>query len=393
MKLFHRLKNVYVLDCLRIPFGKFGKSLARYSARDLACYCSKELISRSEVLPEEIGMTILGCVLRAGTGMNFARQVSLSVGIPAEVEAFTLDMVCSSGMLSTILASEFIDIGLCDLVLCGGAESMSSSPFLIPSELRWKKLEYGKMSILDSLVFDGLRDPVSGNSMGEIADKIAKEEGISRRELDEVALRSHKRAAEAWDLGKRRGYVVPFSEGGKEILKEDEGIRRDTSLESLSKLKPAFTSEGLHTAGNSSQISDGAALLLLCSKDFLKRAGVSAKARICSWAVSGTPPDKFPYGPIVASKELERREGRPEVWENHQAFALSEILFERALKVDPSDLNLYGESIALGHPLGATGARVIVDLLNVLEKEEKSEGIASVCHGLGGGSAVRIKIE
>ncbi len=389
---------VYIVDGVRTPVGKFGRSLRNYSAVELAVYTVRHLLERTGVEPGMIDFVAYGHVIRAGTGMDTARQVALHVGVPYGVDAVTVDMVCASGMKALILGSQYISSGVFDIVLAGGMESMSNAPFLLTSKARWGvKLVYqGYLPVRDAMVHDGLYDVFFDKVMGEEADETAWEHGAPREELDWIGYESHRRAAEAWDKGYMRDYVVPFEDKGKVILDYDEGIRRDTSLEKLTSLRPAFTEKGPHTAGTSSQLSDGAASVLLASEKAVREYGLKPLARIIAWAVGGVDPRRFPYAPVVTVRELLARLGwKPEdvdYWENNEAFAVNSFLLHKYLGVPYEKMNVHGGAIAVGHPLGMSGARITIELVNVLQKHGGRRGVASICHGLGGAAALALEL-
>jgi len=308
----------------------------------------------------------------------------------------TVDMVCASGMASIITASSMIKAGDVDLVIAGGMEAMSMSPFIIPPEYRWgvKLLYKVTTPIIDSLVHDGLTDPFNDMIMAEEADKLASELGVRREELEEVAYLSHMRAWEAYEKSYSRSEYYVVREDDVIILDRDEGIRPDTSMEKMAKLPPIFPG-GLHTPATSSQISDGAAAILLASEDALDRYGLRPRAEILGYSWAGVETWRFPEAPIHAVRILLDKVDisieEVDAFENNEAFAISNIVYERMLGVDRGKLNKFGGAIALGHPLGASGARITTTLLNVLEKTGGRIGVASICHGMGGATALIIR--
>ena len=390
-------KNIYIVDGVRTPVGKFGRSLRDLSATDLAAITIRELLERTGLGGSEIDLVVFGHVIRAGTGMNTAKQAALKAGLPEDVEGFNVDMVCASGMAAVVKAAMMVEMGAYDIVLAGGMESMSSSPFLLPSSLRWGvRLVYkGEIGGRDAMVNDGLRDPINDMVMGEEADETAWEYNAPREELDMIAYESHMRAAKAWDRGHMQRYTVPVSLRGRTLLDYDEGIRRDTTIDRLSKLPPVFTPRGPHTAGSSSQISDGAVSLLVASEEAVKRLGLKPLARIVGWAVAGVDPRRFPVAPVPAVKALLKAVGwtleSVDYWENNEAFAVNSYIFSKDLGVPYSKLNVNGGSIAIGHPLGSTGARLVLQLAYTLEESQARRGVAAICHGLGGAAAVAIE--
>jgi len=389
---------VYIIDGVRTPIGKFGRSLRDYTAVDLATFTAERLFERVGLDKDLVDFAVYGHVLRAGTGMDTARQVALRAGLPYSVDAMTVDMVCASGMSAIINASNFIESGAYDIVLAGGMESMSNAPFLLDPRVRWGvKLVYkGSLPLVDAMVHDGLYDVLNDKVMGEEADETAWEHGATREELDWIGYESHRRAAEAWDKGYMKRFVVPFEDKGRIILDTDEGIRRNTSLEKLASLRPAFTEKGPHTAGTSSQLSDGAASLLVASGRAVEEHGLRPLARILAWSFAGVDPQRFPYAPIVAVRELLSALGWSvedvDYWENNEAFAVNSFLTKKYLGVPYDRLNVHGGAIAVGHPLGMSGARITLELVNVLLTHGGRRGVAAICHGLGGAAALALEI-
>ncbi|PMP87748.1 MAG: acetyl-CoA C-acyltransferase [Caldisphaera sp.] len=389
--------NVYIVDGLRTPVGKFGGSLKDFHPADLAAYTLTSLINRVGISPKDLDMLIYGHVIRAGTGMDTARQVALKSGVPEYIDSMTVDMVCASGMNAIITAANYIQAGSFNLIAAGGMESMSYSPFLLGQNIRWgvKHLIGSQMNLLDAMVYDGLWDVFQNKIMGEEADMTAKEYNADRDSLDKISYESHMRAAKAWDSGLMKDFVIPFEQNGKIILDQDEGIRRDTSIDKLRKLKPAF-SGGFHTAGSSSQISDGAASLLIASEEKVKEMGLKPIAKIVGFAFHGVETWKFPAAPVGAISKLLDSIGWSikdvDYFENNEAFAVNSFILNKELGIPYEKLNVHGGAIAIGHPLGMSGARITLELINVLKKHGGKRGVASICHGLGGASALAIEI-
>jgi acetyl-CoA C-acetyltransferase len=309
-------------------------------------------------------------------------------------------MLCSSGMMALINAHQAIQAGEADLVLAGGIESMSQAGFVVSHQARWgvKLLMGGQPAMRDALLDDGLRDPTTGELMGQESERLARLHGVTRAELDEVAYQSHQRAAAATAAGKFAAEVAPLAvvRGRRRItVSADEGIRPDTTAEGLAALPPAFAQDGLLTAGNSSQLSDGAAALVLASGEAVQQHGLHPLARLLGGSWAAVTPWRFVEGPIPAIHKLLHKLGLElddfDLFENNEAFALNSVLLRRALEVDPAQVNIYGGAIALGHPIGASGARLVVTLLHALQQEDKRRGIAALCHGLGGGTALALE--
>jgi len=391
------MPDVYIVSAVRTPIGKFGGAYKDVPPVDLGAVVIKEALKRAGVEPNKVDITIMGNILRAGHGQDLARQAAVKAGIPMEIEGYCVDMVCSSGMISTINASQMIKSGDADIVVAGGMESMSQAMLAVKSDARWGvKMLLGKqLSFIDTMLMDGLTDPFNMKLMGQEADMVAKSHNFTRRELDEIAYESHKRAAMATDKGYFKDEIIKVTIDGKEIT-QDEGIRRDTSIEKLSQLKPAFTPDGVHTAGNSSQISDGAAALVLMSEKAVKEYKVEPLAKIIGYSWVGIESWRFTEAPVFAVKKLLQKLNMDisqfDYFENNEAFAVNNALYNRYLGVPYDRLNVFGGAIALGHPIGASGARIITTLINVLSKMGGKRGIASICHGTGGSTAIAIEL-
>ncbi|WP_338603598.1 thiolase family protein [Sulfolobus tengchongensis] len=390
-------ENVYIVSAVRTPIGKFGGSLKDLSPVELGTIAIREALRRAGVESEKVDMVIMGNVLRAGHGQDIARQCAIKAGIPYEVDGFSVDMVCSSGMMSVITASQMIKSGDADIVVAGGTESMSNAMFAIRSNIRWgvKMLMNKKMELIDTMLYDGLTDPFNMKLMGQEADMVAKIHEVSRKELDEVAYQSHLRAHEATIKGYFKSEMIEIRVNGK-VVDKDEGIRPDTTPEKLSALPPAFTENGVHTAGNSSQISDGASALVIMSEKAVKQLKLEPLAKILGYSWVGIESWRFTEAPIFAIKKLLNKLGTDinhfDYFENNEAFAINNVLLNRYVSVPYDKLNVFGGAIALGHPIGASGARIITTLLNVLSKMNGKRGIASICHGIGGATAIAIEL-
>jgi acetyl-CoA C-acetyltransferase len=390
------MKEVYVVSGARTPIGKLLGMLSKLSPVELGAHVVKGALIKGSVPFEAVDMVVMGNVLRAGHGQDLARQISIRAGIRPEVDAYSVDMVCSSGMMSFINAVQQIKGDDSQVVVAGGTESMSNAPFVTDSMPRYGvKFARGGLRLSDSLLIDGLTDPFNQKLMGEEADMVARKFDISRKELDEVSYESHRRAAYATDNGKFKEEILPIQLGGISLDK-DEGIRRDTTMEKLSRLPPAFGPEGLHTAGSSSQMSDGAAALVLASGDAVKRYKLEPIAKVLGYSWTGIESWRFTEAPIIAIKKLlsklDMNLSQFDFFENNEAFAVSSVLFNKLLEVPYEVLDVYGGAIALGHPIGASGSRIIVTLLNVLKERGGRRGIASLCHGIGGATAVALEL-
>ena len=361
----------------------------------------KAALDRAGVEGGALDFYIMGNVLRAGQGQLVPRQAAILAGIPVEIDGMAIDMVCSSGMMSVISAATMIRAGEADLVLAGGAESMSGTGFYLSARARWgyKFLLGNPEGLEDLLLRDGLSDPMSGEAMGEQSERLASEEGVTRAMLDEVAYASHARAQAATESGWFAGEIAPVAYRVKRDtveLSRDEGIRPETTLDSLAQLRPAFAPDGVLTAGNSSQISDGAAALILASEAAVERLELKPLARLSAGAWSAGESWRFIEAPIRAVRKVEEKMAKSlkniDLFENNEAFALSSVLFLKRLEIPYEKLNVHGGGIALGHPIGCSGARIIVSLVHALHTHGKATGIASLCHGTGGSTAVGLEV-
>jgi acetyl-CoA C-acetyltransferase len=394
------MREVYIVAAVRTPIGKFGGSLKDHSPVDLAAHVMTHALEVAGISGSALDFYAFGNVLRAGHGQLIPRQAALKAGIPEEVDGVALDMVCSSGMMSLITGASLIRSGDAEVVLTGGVESMSGTGFYLSSRARWgyKFLMGAPEEVKDLLLYDGLTDPMSGEAMGVQSERLASELGIERRDLDEVAMASHARALSATRDGRFSDEIVPLSLRVKRDtveFGEDEGIRPDTTLESLGSLRPAFDSAGVLTAGNSSQISDGAAAILLASGESVSELGLTPLAKVLGGAWSAGPSWRFPEAPIPAVTKLLDRIDRSiddfQLFENNEAFAMNSILFHRMLGVPFDRLNVHGGAIALGHPIGCSGSRILVTLTHALKTRAEEAGVAAICHGTGGATAVAIE--
>lgn len=371
-----------------------------FSPAELGAHAMKAALERAAVPGEALDLYIFGNILRAGHGQLIPRQAAVLAGIPQSVDGYAVDMVCSSGMMSVMNAAMMVKSGEADLVLAGGMESMSQAGFFLSHRARWGyKFLLGRPEELkDILQYDGLTDPLEQVGMGYETERLAAEYGVTREELDEVAYLSHMRAAEATERGVFKQEIAPIeikSRKGVQVMDSDEGIRADTTPESLAKLRPAFQPDGVLTAGNASQISDGAAALLIANDEALARHNLKPLARIIGGSWAALDSWRFVEAPIPATQKLLSKQGLQigdfDLVENNEAFALNTILMHRALDVPLEILNKYGSGISLGHPVGATGARLLVTLLTGLQDVDGKLGLAALCHGVGGGTAMAIE--
>jgi|UniRef100_UPI0037843EFD acetyl-CoA C-acetyltransferase len=378
------MKPVYLIEAKRTPIGRFGGGLKALTAAELGHVLGEAMLPQE--LRVHIQQVILGQVLQAGAGMNVARQIGLKLGLPQEVPAFTVNMACGSSLKAVALAADAIRSGENDLVLAGGVEMMSRAPHYA-MDLRWGK-KLGDSSMQDAMFVDGLTDPLLKIGMGETAERIADKHGITRAEQDAFAALSQSRVAASRAALSRE--IIPAGD-----LTEDEHPRADATLESLAKLKPAFRKDGTVTAGNASGINDGAALALLASEEAVSRHGLKPKARIIASAAVGCDPALMGLGPVGAIRKVCDQTGwsldQVDSIEINEAFAVQTLGCVRELGLDTAKVNPRGGAVALGHPIGASGARVLVTLLHHLEDNGLRRGIASLC--IGGGMGIAMAVE
>ncbi|MFN8488423.1 MAG: thiolase family protein [Caldilineaceae bacterium] len=396
------MSETYIISAARTPIGKFGGGLKDLSPVDLGAHVMKAALARAGIEGKDLDLFVFGNILKHGHGQLVPRHAALKAGLPQEVDGYAVDMLCSSGMMSTMNGDMAIRAGEADLVMVGGIESMSQAGFHLSHKARWGyKLLIGdnREQVSDVLLTDGLTDPMTGELMGEETERLVKEYGVTRPELDEVAYLSNTRAAAATESGAFRAEIAPVTIQERKkttVLDKDEGIRPDTTMEALAGLRPAFGKDGLLTAGNSSQISDGAAALVLASKKAVEAHNLKPIARLLGGAWAAVEPWRFVEGPIPAINKLMKKLNTSvdsfDLFENNEAFSLNNVLLRRALEIPYEKINVYGGAIALGHPIGASGARIIVTLLNALQQQGKQRGLASLCHGTGGGTAVAVEL-
>jgi acetyl-CoA C-acetyltransferase len=385
-----------IISACRTPIGRYLGGLSGRSAIELGVAAARETIARARVAAQAIDETIVGCVLPAGLGQAPARQVALGAGVPASSSALTINMVCGSGLRAAMLAATAIRAGDSEVVLAGGIESMSNAPHLLRGgRSGWKA---GDAALVDSMLHDGLTCAIEGWPMGMAAEHTAQQVGLSRNDLDAFALESQRRAVEAQKSGIFQEEIVPVSIPGKKgetLISTDEGPRSDTTAESLSKLSPAFRKDGIVTPGNASTLSDGAAMVLVASEAKARDLGSTPIARVVAAAVSGTEPRDLFLAPIGAIRAVLNKAGLTtrdiDLYEINEAFAAQMLACCRALELDAEKVNVHGGATALGHPIGASGARILVTLLHALRRRGGRLGLASLC--LGGGNAVAMIVE
>jgi acetyl-CoA C-acetyltransferase len=390
------MPDAFLLSAVRTPIGKYLGSFADVPAPHLGAMAVGEALRRSQAAPFAVDEVILGCVLQAGLGQNPARQAALNAGLPETIAAFTVNKVCGSGLKAVMLAAQAIRAGDADLIVAGGMESMSRAPYLLfGARAGWK---YGDQKAVDAMIHDGLWCAFENWHMGDAAEHIATKHGISRADQDRFSAQSQRRAAEAWEAGAFNKEIVSVTVGSgakAKIVSRDEGLRPDTSAQELAKLKPAFRPDGSVTAGNSSLLSDGAAALVVASVRASEKLGTKPLARVVSYATSGVAPKDIFIAPVLAVRQALDRAGLAlkdiDLFELNEAFAAQMLACGKELKLDESRVNVHGGAIALGHPIGASGARVLVTLLHAMERRGVKRGLASLC--LGGGNAVAMVVE
>ncbi|WP_299033415.1 acetyl-CoA C-acetyltransferase [uncultured Anaerococcus sp.] len=391
-------RKVVIASAARTPVGSYGGALKSVSAQDLGITAVKEAINRAGIKPEDVDEMVFGCVLQAGLGQNVARQISIGAGIPKEKPAMTLNIVCGSGLRSVSLAAQMIMAGDSDIVVAGGTESMSNAPYLLTDE-RWGA-RMGDKKVVDEMIKDGLWDAFNNYHMGMTAENIVEKYGLTREEQDELAAMSQNRAEKARAEGRFKDEIVPVEvkdrKGNVTVVDTDEHIREGVTAEGISKLKPAFKRDGGSvTAANASGLNDGSAALVVMSEEKAKELGVTPLATIVSYATEGVDPAIMGTGPIpTVRKALEKANLTLEdidLIEANEAFAAQALSVIKDLGLNTDIVNVNGGAIALGHPVGASGARILTTLLYEMQKRDSKKGIATLCIGGGMGTAVVVE--
>ena len=392
------METPVIISAVRTPIGKFQGGLAGLSAPELGAKVVAESIRRAGLDPKQIEEVIMGNVVQAGLGQNPARQAALRGGCDPRVAAMTINKVCGSGLKAVALAAQAIETGNSDILVAGGMESMSNCPYLLPQARTGYRIGDGKL--VDSMITDGLWDAYENFHMGMTGELVAEKYGITREEQDRFAVESHQKAVRARKSCFLESQILPIEvpqkKGDPVVIKYDESPREDTSLEALSKLKPAFKKDGTVTAGNAPGTNDGAAALVVTSERIAEKLGKPPLARIVAQAVSGVEPKWVMMAPVDAvNKLLEKtgwdREKDVDLFELNEAFAVAAIAVTRQLKLNPEKVNVNGGAVAIGHPIGASGARILVTLLYELARRNLKRGVAALC--LGGGNAVALAVE
>ena len=388
------MSHAVILKCLRTPVAKFQGAFSSLSAPELGATVVKALLSAVPgVEPTE---AIFGNVLSAGVGQAPARQAALKGGLPSTSSALTINKVCGSALKAIQLAASGVLLGDHEVIVAGGMESMTNAPYLMPKLRGGARM--GHAEVLDSMIHDGLFCAMTLQSMGKTGELVAQKYRVTREEQDQWSLESHQKAIKAMNDGAFAAEIVPVTVAGRKgdlVVTQDEGPRADSTLEALAKLKPAFQKDGTVTAGNAPSVNDGAAAALVTTEDYAKAHGLPIQARILGWTTAGLDPEWVTMAPVPAIQKLLAKLGwgvsDVDLWEINEAFAVQLVATHRELKIPVDRLNIHGGAVALGHPIGASGARVMATLLHALERTGKQRGIASLC--LGGGNAIAMAVE
>ncbi|HTC94092.1 MAG TPA: acetyl-CoA C-acetyltransferase [Terriglobales bacterium] len=391
--------DIVIISGVRTPVGKFQGSLTELSAVQLGAIAVREAVNRAHVEPNQIDECIMGNVVSAGLGQNPARQAALNGGLPPEVGAMTINKVCGSGLKAVALGAQAIQTGNGEIVVAGGMESMTNAPYLLPQARKGYRL--GNAQIVDSMVNDGLWDAYNNYHMGMTGENVAEKYGITREQQDEYALNSHRKAAQAWKECRFKSQIVavelPARKKGEApvLFDKDESVREDATMEALRALKPAFKKDGTVTAGNAPGVNDGAAAVVVTSYKRAKQVGVEPMARIVAQATSGIDPAWVMMAPVSGVRKLWQKTGwkadDADLYELNEAFSVQALAVMKELGLDPARVNVNGGAVAIGHPIGASGARVLVTLLYEMIRRDVHKGIAALC--LGGGNSVAMAIE
>ena len=387
---------VYILAAVRTPIGSFGGTLKDLSATQLGAHAIKGALEKAGIQPEQVDDVLMGCVIQANLGQAPARQAAKFAGLPDKVNCTTVNKVCASGMKAITQAAQSILLGDADIVVAGGMESMSNVPFYVPN-MRWGN-KYGDTSLIDGLAKDGLLDVYNGQAMGIAAELCASECNISREDQDAFAIESYKRSQAAWNEGRFNAEVIPVSvpqRKGDPILVTKDEEPFNVKFEKIPLLNPSFKKDGTVTAANASTMNDGAAALILCSKQKLDDLGLKPLARIVSYADAEQAPEWFTTSPSLAVPKAVAKAGLKmediQYWELNEAFSVVGVANIRQMGLDPTRVNVNGGAVSLGHPLGASGARIIVTLIHILHQRHARYGAAGICNGGGGASAMVIE--
>ena len=391
------IKQAVIVSAVRTPVGKLLGALKGFKATDLGAIVVREAVKRAGVKPDDVDEVIMGCVIQAGLGQNPARQAALRGGLPDTVSAVTVNKVCGSGLKAVMMAAQGVQLGDTEVVVAGGMESMSNAPYLLSKAREGYRLGNGE--ILDSVIQDGLWCAFDDQHMGCTGEVVSERFHVSRAEQDEYAVNSHRKAFSAIKAGKFKDEIVPVEipqkKGAPLLFDTDEPVREDTSIEGLSKLKPAFKEGGTVTAGNAPGVNDGASAVVVTSEERAKSLGVEPLGRIVAQATSGTEPKLVMMAPVEAIKKLIKKTGWSlhdvDLIELNEAFAVQAVAITRELSLDPEKINVNGGAVALGHAIGQSGSRILTTMLYELKRRKAHRGLAALC--LGGGNAVALAVE
>ena len=391
------MEDIVIVSAARTAVGKFGGSLAKVAATELGSIVIRDVMARAKLSPDQIGEVIMGQVLAAGCGQNPARQATLKAGLALETPALTINAVCGSGLKSVMLAAQAVAWGDSDIVIAGGQENMSASPHVLNGSRDGQRM--GDWKMIDSMIVDGLWDVYNNYHMGITAENVAKACGITRDMQDALALASQQKAAAAQDAGKFKdeivGVSIPQRKGDPIVFNTDEFLNRKSNAEALAGLRPAFDKAGTVTAGNASGINDGAAAVVVMTAKKAAAMGLTPLARIAAFGTSGLDPAQMGLGPVPASRKALARAGwnvqDVDLFELNEAFAAQACAVNLQLEVDPSKVNVNGGAIAIGHPIGASGCRILVTLLHEMQRRNAKKGLAALC--IGGGMGVSLALE
>ena len=394
------MQNVVIVSAVRTPVGSFGGTLKTIGAVQLGAITVKEALKRANVAPEAVDELIFGCVLQGGQGQNVARQVSLGADLPIEVPAMTINKVCGSGLRAVSLGAQIIKAGDADIIVAGGTENMSQTPYLLPGARWGQRMNDGK--VVDMMVKDGLWDVFNDYHMGITAENVAEKYGLTREELDQFSVTSQNRTEESIKAGVFKEEIVPVEvpqkKGDPIVFDTDEDPKFGNTMEKVAKLKPAFKRDGgIVTAANSSGINDGACALVLMSEEKAKELGIKPMAKIVSYASAGVDPSIMGIGPVPATQKALEKAGLTvddlDLVEANEAFAAQSLAVARDLGLDPEKTNVNGGAVALGHPIGASGARILCTLLYEMKRRKAHYGLATLCIGGGMGTSLIVEME
>ena len=388
------MSEAVIISACRTPIGRYGKSLAVFSSTQLGAIAIREAVARARVNPVEIDEVIMGNVVTAGLGQAPARQAALAGGIPDSVPAFTVNKVCASGLKAVGIAADAIKAGSAETIVAGGMESMSNAPYVV-RELRWGS-KMNDVKLVDAMVYDGLWDVYSNFHMGMTGEIVADRYNVTREDMDRFSYESHMKANNATQDGKFKAEIVPVElKAEKRMFEQDEGIRSDSTVEKLAKLPAAFKKDGRVTAGNASQLSDGGAATVVMSSEAANRKGFKPLARIVDYVSAGVKPEWVMEAPIPAVRKLLKKTGLEvkdiDLWEHNEAFSSASVAVMKELGIPRERFNVNGGAVALGHPIGCSGARILATLIYAMKDRNARRGIVTIC--LGGGNAMAMLIE